>query len=177
MSCLRSHFYRVEISPGRMPLPPSRLPRDQHTSPTSPLLCFSSAQSLHGLDVSRARMMWWSPSLVVSQIRAKTNFHLGQSLEIFPPLNPQVPNLCWVSRIIRDPQGGQCFCILVLFSQLDCRKLKHSSFPPLQAIFGLMAELKSAMKRIQANELRPLHKGGSARGRWWEEGVCVGTIL
>lgn len=56
-------------------------------------------------------------------------------------------------------QVGQCFYTQALFPQLDHKKWKQSSFPPLQAEFSLMAELKSAMKRVQANELRPLHKG------------------
>ena len=102
-----------------------------------------------------------------------------QSLRLFrnsPTLPPQVPSLYWVPRITRGPWEGQCFCTWVLFPQLDHKKWKHSSFPPLQAEFSLMAELKSAMKRIQTNELRPLHKGGRAGGRQWEGGrISVGT--
>ena len=87
-----------------------------------------------------------------------------------PTLPPQVPSLYWVPRITRGPREGQCFCTQALFPQLDHKKWKHSSFPPLQAEFSLMAELKSAMKRIQANELRPLHKGGRTGGAWCEAG-------
>lgn len=41
-----------------------------------------------------------------------------------------------------------------------------------------MAELKSAMGRIQANELRALHKGGMGEGEDGEdEGACAGAML
>lgn len=146
-------------------LTPPRLPSDQHTSPRSPLFSFPL-----GTWRSRWPRHPYSTCDVMqpfSGCSTNTIKNKPASSRLFrnsPTLPPQVPSLYWVPRITRGPREGQCFCTQALFPQLDHKKWKQSSFPPLQAEFSLMAELKSAIKRIQANELRPLHKGGRTGG-------------
>ena len=154
----------MEIPPDRMLLPhpgclvTSTPPHALRCSPFPRHLEVQMAQtSLQPCDVMQ-------PFSGCSTNTIKNKLASSRLFRNSPTLPPQVPSLYWVPRITRGPREGQCFCTQALFPQLDHKKWKQSSFPPLQAEFSLMAELKSAIKRIQANELRPLHKGGRTGG-------------